>query len=103
MKGSVEKTITMPFIGKYPLRTKIKLDNKSIEQMSPLRYIGCDITYAVDCDIDRKLAKYQSVCGIIRRLLSVKTRKDTRLKFYKVMLCQCYSMVLEPGFRRKNI
>ena len=38
----------MALVGKYHLRTKIVLDNKSIEQVSHFRYLGCDITYDVD-------------------------------------------------------
>ena len=68
-------------MSKYPLRTKIVLDTKSIEQMSHFHYLGYDITY----DADHKLAKFQSICNTVCRVLSRETRKETRLKFYKVI------------------
>ena len=41
----------MAFVGKYPLRTKIVLDNNSIEQASHFQSLSCDIFYDVDCDL----------------------------------------------------
>ena len=41
----------------YPLRTKIVLDNKTIEQVSHFRYLGCGVIYDVGYDVDHKLPK----------------------------------------------
>lgn len=65
------------------------MDNKSIDEVSNVHFLGCDVTYHVDYDVDRKLAKFQTVCGTIRLALSRKTRKKCQLKFYKVMACHC--------------
>jgi hypothetical protein len=35
--------------------------------------------------VDIKLKKFQNICGTIQNSLRGKTRKDTQLKFYKVM------------------
>ena len=70
---------------KYRLRTKIVLDNKSIDQVSHFRYLGCDATYDVDYDVDHKLAKLQSICGTVRQALQKETRKATRPESHKVM------------------
>ena len=48
-------------------------------------YLGCDATFNVDYDVDHKLANCQSIRGTTRRALSRKTRKESRLKFYKLM------------------
>ena len=40
-----EKTVA--FVGKYPLQTKIVLDNKSIEKVPQFRYLGCDIQWYI--------------------------------------------------------
>jgi hypothetical protein len=32
-----------------------------------------------------KLSKFQNICGVIARTLKKKTRKETNLKFYKIM------------------
>ena len=62
----------------WHLWTKIVWDNKRIKQVSYFVYLDCGITYGVD-------HRFQSVCGTIRRVLSMETRKETRLKLYKVM------------------
>ena len=51
---------------------------KSINQMLQFHNLGCDFTYDVDYDVDRKLARLQSICGKIRRVVSRKTMKETR-------------------------
>jgi hypothetical protein len=34
---------------------------------------------------NNKLSKFQNICGVIARTLKNKTRKETNLKFYKIM------------------
>jgi hypothetical protein len=48
-------------------------------------YLGCDISYEKDNDVDNKLAKFRNVCGTIHKYLKHNTRKDTSLKFYKTI------------------
>lgn len=83
IKISKEKTKVMAFCGKSPVRTKIVVDNKIIEQVSSFNYLGCEIGH--DEDTNKKLSKFQSVCGIIHRTMKNKTRKETRIKFYNTM------------------
>jgi hypothetical protein len=72
----------MDFQGKFPIRSKIILNNKSIiEQFSNFNYLGCNITYKYDEDLNDKLSKFQKICGGIARTLKKKTRKETNLKF----------------------
>ncbi|KAJ4429720.1 hypothetical protein ANN_21924 [Periplaneta americana] len=82
---STHKTKVMAHSGKFTIRTKIIVDNKPIEQVSHFDYLGCNITYDVDRDIDNKISKFQWICGTINRTLKNKTRKETKLKFYKTM------------------
>jgi hypothetical protein len=49
------------------------------------KYLGCDVSYQYDNDVDVKLEKFENICVTIRISLRGKTRKDTQLKFYKVM------------------
>jgi len=49
------------------------------------RYLGCDISYELDRDIEEKVNKFQAICGTINRSLKNKTRKDTKIKLYKTM------------------
>jgi len=85
MKISIKKTKTMAFKGKEPIRTKIIIENEAIEQVSHFTYLGCDITFEYENDIQHKLHKFQHICGTLRKTLKKKTRKETQLKFYKVM------------------
>jgi hypothetical protein len=75
----------MAFEGKHPRRSKIVIDNKIIEQVSHFNYLGCDVSYNYDADLQIKLNKFQYMSGTIKHTLTNKTRKDTQLKFYKVM------------------
>jgi hypothetical protein len=81
---STTKTKVMAFQGKYPTRSKIILNNKSImEQVSNFNYLGCNVTYKCDEDLNDKLSKFLNICGVIARTLKKKTRKETNLKFKK--------------------
>jgi hypothetical protein len=85
MKISLTKTKTMAFHGKQSVGTKTVIDNYTLEQVTHFKYLGCDVSYQYDNDVDVKLKKIQNICGTIRSSLHGKTRKDTQLKFYKVM------------------
>lgn len=82
---SIKKTKVMAHRGKFPVRTKIIMDNQPLEQISHFEYLGCNISYEVDHDIENKINKFQRICGTINRTLRNKTRKDTKIKFYKTM------------------
>jgi hypothetical protein len=85
-KISTTKTKVMASRGKYPIRSKVTLDDNSItEQVSDFNYLGCNVTYKYDEDLNKKINKFQSICGAVSRTLIRKTRKETNLKFYKVM------------------
>jgi hypothetical protein len=53
----------MAFQGKYPIRLKIILNDKSIiEQVSNLNYLGCNVTCKYDEDLNDELSKFQNIC-----------------------------------------
>jgi hypothetical protein len=52
---SVEETKPMVFKGRDPVRTKIVIDNKIIEQVNLLNYLRNMISYERELDIDNKL------------------------------------------------
>jgi hypothetical protein len=56
---------------------------KLTEQVKNFNYLGCDISYKYDDDLQNKLHKFQYMCGTIKRNLINKTRKYTQLKFIK--------------------
>ena len=57
---SVRKTKTMAFKGKYPVRTKIVINNSTLEQVSRFKYLGCAVSYESEYDISCLL--YTSRC-----------------------------------------
>lgn len=85
MEISPEKTKAMAFKGSYPVRTKIILENKAIEQVSKFNFLGCEITYTTETDINNKLNKFNYITGTLKRTLKNKARKDSLIKLYKTM------------------
>ena len=62
---SVQKTKSMAFKGWDPVRTKIVIDNKIIEQVNSFNYLG-NIFYEKELDIDKKkLHNYLKITGIV--------------------------------------
>jgi hypothetical protein len=75
----------MPFIGRDPVRTKIVLDNKIIEQVNSFNYLG-NISYEKELDIDNKLHNYLKITGILNNVFRPqKTLKKTRIKLYSTL------------------
>lgn len=81
---STKKTKVLAFKGPDTLRAKIILDGKPIEQVNNFNYLGCNISYFKKEDLFNKLSKFNFICGTIKRSLKY-TRRETKLKFYKVM------------------
>ena len=85
MNISTQKTKVMAFSGKQHIRTKIVVNNQTLEQVNHFNYLGCDISYGFDKDIQSKVSKFGHICGSIDKFLRNKTTKETRLKFYKTV------------------
>jgi hypothetical protein len=82
---SITKTKTMAFRGKYPVRTKTVIGNHVLEEARNFNYLGCDVSYNQDEDVMNKLLRFQGISRTIKRQLKNKTRRQTQLKFHKVM------------------
>jgi hypothetical protein len=54
--------------GRDPVRTKIVIDNKIIEQVNSFNYLGNMISYEKEFDIDNKLHNYLKITGIINNV-----------------------------------
>jgi hypothetical protein len=79
----------MAFKGKYPVRTKIVIEDKTLEQANHFKYLGYDVTFLEETDTDAKMKKFQNICGTIMRTLKRKTRKDMQIKFYQRLFLHC--------------
>ena len=85
----LHKAKVMAFRKKYPVRT-MKRDNEQdirqdvnrsiLEQISIFKYLGCEMSSEVDCDV-KTFNKVKNICGKFHRILKYKTRKHTKLKF----------------------
>ena len=65
---SVQKTKSMAFKGRDPVRTEIVIDNKIIEQVNMFNHLGNMIFYEKELDIDNKLHNYFKVTGILNNV-----------------------------------
>ena len=79
-------------IGRDPLRTKIVLDNKIIEQVNLFTYLGNMISYERELDIDNKLHNYLKIPSILNNEFGPqKTLTKTRIKLHNTLALQfCY-------------
>jgi len=65
---SVQKTKSMAFKGRDPVRTKIVINNKIIEQINMFNYLGNLISYEKELDIDNKLHNFLKITGILNNV-----------------------------------
>jgi len=76
----------MVFRGRDPVRTKIVIDNKIIEQVNSFNYLGNMISYEKELDIDNKLHNYLQITGTLNNVFRPqKTLKKTRIKLYNTL------------------
>jgi len=62
---SVQKTKSMAFKGRDPVRTKIVIDNKIIEQVNLFDYLANMVSYEGELDIGNKLNNFLNIAGIL--------------------------------------
>jgi len=62
----------MAFKGGDPVRTKIVIDTKIIEQINLFNYLGNMIPYEGELDIDNKLNNFLKITGILSNVLDHK-------------------------------
>jgi hypothetical protein len=56
------KSKVMAFDGKHPRKSKMVIDNKIIEYVSHFNYLGCDVSYNYDANLQIKLYKLRYTC-----------------------------------------
>ena len=84
LKISTNETKIMAFKGKHLVRSKIEIDGSILEQVKQFSYLGCELSLDGQQDFDKKINRFQRICGTIRKHLK-KTRTDTQMKFYKLI------------------
>jgi len=83
---SAQKTKSMAFKGWDPVRNKIVIDNKIIEQVNLFNYLGNMISYEGELDIGNKRNNFLKITGILNDLFRPqKTLNKTRIKLYNTL------------------
>jgi len=59
-----------------PVRTKIVIDNKIIEQANSFNCLGNMISYEKELDVDNKLQNYWKITGIINNVFRPQKKKQ---------------------------
>ena len=71
--------------------------------MKSFKILGCTLGIFEEDDIKMKIEKFNFINGTIRRTLKNKVRKETMLKFYKVMSLPTITYGSETWTINKNI
>ena len=74
----------MAFKGKHLVRSKMEIDGSILEKVKQFKYLGCELSLVGEPDFDKKINRFQGICGTIRKHLK-KTRTDTQMKFCTVV------------------
>ena len=76
----------MAFKGQDPVRTKIVINNKIIDQVNSFNCLGNMIPYEKELDFDNKLHNYLKITGILSNVFRPqKALKKTRIKLYNTI------------------
>ena len=75
----------MALKGGDPIRPKMEIDNKIIEEVNFFNYLGNIISYEKELDIENKLYYYLKITGILNKAFKKKTLKKTRIKLYNTL------------------
>jgi len=78
------------FCIRYHLRTKIIINNETLEQVSQFNYLGCSISYQFSDDVEFKLAKFLELIGTIKRTIFKRVRTETILKIYNTLVLPAF-------------
>jgi hypothetical protein len=69
MEISPEKSETISFLGKEPVRCKIVVDNKRSQQVRNFKSTGCEISCENRKGIPQKLGRFSQILGILTTLV----------------------------------
>ena len=72
---ATKKTKVFGFVGTDHLRTKIIINDGTLEQVSIFNYLRCRISYLFSNNVEFKIAKFLQLIGTIKRTVFKKERK----------------------------
>jgi len=83
---ATKKKKVFGFVGTDHLRTKIIINDETLEQVRQFTYLGCIISYQLPNDVEFKLATFLQLIGTIKRTIFKKVRTETTLKIYNTLV-----------------
>ena len=83
---ATKKKKVFGFVGTDHLRTKIIINDETLEQVSQITYLGCSISYQFSNDVEFKVAKFLQLIGTIKRTIFKKVRMETILKIHNTLV-----------------
>jgi hypothetical protein len=60
-----DKSEMMAYLGQDPLRCKIMVDNKCLQQVKNFKCLNCEVSYENEKDIQQKITKFAPILGIV--------------------------------------
>jgi hypothetical protein len=98
MEISHQKTKIMVFKETEPVRSKIVIDNRILEQVNTFTYLGCNISYQEERDIHSKITKFLQILGLLNNTLKPNlVQRSKRLKLYKTSALPTLDMAVKFG------
>jgi len=91
---ATKKMKVFGFVGTDHLRTKIIINDETLEQVSQFTYLCCSISYQFSNDMEFKLAKLLQLIGTIKRTIFRKVRTETILKIYNTLVLPTFLYVV---------
>jgi hypothetical protein len=103
MEINAEKTSVMAFRGMEPIRSKICINNKTLKQQNTFNYLGYNISYEGERDLNIKAANFVKVLGIINQIFKpLLVSRHTRIRIYKTLAIPALSYGSEAWTIRRT-
>ena len=75
------KSKTMEFLRQDPIRCKIVVDNKCLQQVNSFKCLGCETFYENKKDFQQKVTKFSEILGILNNTFKPNlVQKFSRIK-----------------------
>jgi hypothetical protein len=76
----------MAFSGKDPVRSKLCINNKTVEQINTFNYLGCILSYEGEKDTPSKITKFVKTIRVINQVFKPSlVQQHTRLNIYTTL------------------
>jgi hypothetical protein len=87
---ATKKTKVFGFVVTDHIRTKIIINDETLEQVSQFTYLGCIISYQFSNDVEFKLTKVLQLIVTIKRTIFRKVRTEISLKIYNTLVLSTF-------------